>query len=74
MYGLDIVKESHGSLGRGTVYVHLSRMEERGLIEARQVPSRHPDGPPRRLYRATEEGWSAFLRRHATLLPEARIV
>jgi hypothetical protein len=34
MYGLDLVKKSNGLLKRGTVYVLLGRMHDRGLVEA----------------------------------------
>lgn len=68
MYGLDIVKKSGGRLRRGTVYVTLSQMERKGLIEARSVPATHPGrGPARRLYRVTEQGMRSFLRRHSPL-------
>jgi DNA-binding PadR family transcriptional regulator len=39
-YGLQLVAESRGRLKRGTVYVTLGRMEEKGYISA------HLDGPP----------------------------
>lgn len=56
-YGLELVDTSDGALKRGSVYVILARMEEKGFIE-----SRHEDraagvsGLPRRLYRATAYG------------------
>lgn len=31
-YGLDLVKQSDGVLGRGTVYCHLSRLTDEGLV------------------------------------------
>ncbi len=34
MHGIDIVNNSGGLLRRGTVYVHLNSMEDRGLIES----------------------------------------
>lgn len=50
LYGLDIVRESGGRVGQGTLYVTLHSMEERGLIVSRAGESR--DGlPARRLYR-----------------------
>lgn len=33
-YGLDLVNNSGGRLHRGTVYVHLHRLEERGVIRS----------------------------------------
>ncbi len=35
MYGLELVTSSDGALKRGTVYVTLGRMEEKGLIVSR---------------------------------------
>jgi len=73
MYGLDIIARSNGGLKQGTIYVHLSRMEDRGLVQVRTEPPRHPVGLPRRLYRVTKKGWELFLMRHHSL-PEARVV
>ena len=56
-YGLELVDASNGSLKRGSVYVTLARMEEKGFVESRQE-EREPgvSGLPRRLYRATSYG------------------
>jgi DNA-binding PadR family transcriptional regulator len=56
-YGLELVDASRGALKRGSVYVILARMEEKGFIESRQE-ERLPgtSGLPRRLYRATPYG------------------
>lgn len=56
-YGLELVDRSHGALKRGSVYVILARMEEKGFVESRQE-ERSPgvSGLPRRLYRATTYG------------------
>jgi DNA-binding PadR family transcriptional regulator len=56
-YGLALVAASGGQLARGTVYVTLMRMEEKGLVASREDtdPSAHA-GPPRRRYRATRQG------------------
>jgi PadR family transcriptional regulator, regulatory protein PadR len=54
MFGLQMVEMSGGRLKRGTVYVTLGRMAEKGYLESRQEPL--PDGAiglPRRLYRPT---------------------
>jgi len=57
MYGLQLVKASGGRLKRGTVYVTLGRMEEKGYVESRPE-ARHVGaiGLPRRLYRPTGLG------------------
>ena len=56
-YGLELVEASRGALKRGSVYVILARMEDKGFIESRQE-ERTPgaSGLPRRLYRATPYG------------------
>ena len=56
-YGLELVDRSNGALKRGSVYVILARMEEKGFVESRQE-ERSPgvSGLPRRLYRATPYG------------------
>lgn len=54
LFGLRMVELSEGRLKRGTVYVTLGRMQEKGYLESRQEPL--PDGAiglPRRLYRPT---------------------
>jgi len=56
MYGLQLVTASRGKLKRGSVYVLLGRMEEKGLVEARAEEKPAHAGMPRRLYRATSLG------------------
>jgi len=56
MYGLELVAESEGSLKRGTVYVTLGRMEEKGYVESWAEKNPAHSGLPRRLYRATALG------------------
>src|SRR5215467_12468112 len=66
LYGLQLVANSKRKLKRGTVYVTLGRMEEKGYITSR-LEDAPPDmgGMPRRLYEATPLGsrvlaaWSA---------------
>ena len=56
-YGLELVDASNGTLKRGSVYVILARMEEKGFVDSRQeVRPAREGGAPRRLYRATEYG------------------
>jgi PadR family transcriptional regulator, regulatory protein PadR len=78
-YGLELVDASGGALKRGSVYVTLARMEEKGFVESRQEDRvQGTSGLPRRLYRATPYGrkvHSAFstLREALALKPsEAR--
>jgi PadR family transcriptional regulator PadR len=57
MYGLQLVSQSHGQLKRGTVYVTLGRMEEKGLIQSEPEKfSDHSGLVPRRMYRPTPFG------------------
>jgi DNA-binding PadR family transcriptional regulator len=67
-YGLQLVAGSKGRLKRGTIYVTLGRMEDKGFVTSRTEAA--PDGAgglPRRLYEATPLGlrvrdaWSAML-------------
>ncbi len=54
LFGLRMVELSAGRLKRGTVYVTLGRMQEKGYLESRQEPlAEGAIGLPRRLYRPT---------------------
>jgi DNA-binding PadR family transcriptional regulator len=55
LYGLEIIQKSEGRLGRGTVYVPLGRLQERGYVERQDEPSQH-GGLPRPRYRLTRDG------------------
>lgn len=60
MYGLELVKASNDALKRGTVYVTLGRMEEKGFIRSRvKRESNHP-GLPRPRYTITAMGERAL--------------
>lgn len=74
MYGLQLVAASRRKLKRGTVYVTLGRMEEKGFITSRlENRPRDEGGMPRRLYQATAFGrrvLSAYELAHRHLTPE----
>jgi PadR family transcriptional regulator, regulatory protein PadR len=76
MYGLELVETSSGRLKRGTVYVTLGRMEDKGYVESEQEPPRPGAiGLPRRLYRLTPRGLrvlEAWAAARATLSWETR--
>jgi DNA-binding PadR family transcriptional regulator len=68
-FGLQLVLESGGALKRGTVYVTLGRMQDKGYVES--WTEKQPAGAiglPRRLYRPTPyglrvlEAWNAAAR------------
>lgn len=61
MYGLELVDASRRRLKRGTVYVTLQRMEEKGYVTSR-LEKKRDDAPgmPRRLYQATASGRRIF--------------
>jgi PadR family transcriptional regulator PadR len=71
MYGLELVEGSGKRLKRGTVYVTLGRMEEKGYVESRVDEASGQPGLPRRLYRPTAFGrrvldaWSLLRQRLA---------
>ena len=57
LYGLQLVQHSEGALKRGTVYVTLQRMEDKGLVASRLEQRSDPlPGLPRRLYAPTRSG------------------
>ena len=57
LYGLQLVEASSGALKRGTVYVTLGRMEDKGYVLSR-VDEDAPEhgGLPRRRYEPTPLG------------------
>jgi DNA-binding PadR family transcriptional regulator len=74
LYGLQLVAASKRRLKRGTVYVTLGRMEDKGYITSWLAePSPGAGGLPRRMYEATPLGrrmltaWSSGAKR---LVPE----
>jgi PadR family transcriptional regulator PadR len=64
LYGLQLVDASKGRLKRGTVYVTLGRMEDKGFItSALEDAPPGAGGLPRRLYSVTATGrrmWKAW--------------
>jgi DNA-binding PadR family transcriptional regulator len=61
LYGLQLVAASRGRLKRGTVYVTLGRMEEKGYITSTlDAPPSGTGGLPRRIYAVTALGRRMF--------------
>jgi PadR family transcriptional regulator PadR len=74
LYGLQLVAASRRRLKRGTVYVTLGRMEDKGYITSR-LEDAPPEagGMPRRLYEVTALGHrmlAVFTEGARTLVPE----
>jgi len=61
MYGLELVDVSEGAVKRGTVYVTLGRMADKGLVTSRAVKLDHERGLPRRLFKVTGLGERVLL-------------
>jgi DNA-binding PadR family transcriptional regulator len=55
MYGLEMVKKSEGKLKLGTIYLTLSRMEEKGYATSKREVA-PTSVVPRRLYQITGTG------------------
>ena len=76
-FGLELVERSKGGLKRGTVYVTLARMQEKGYVESRtELLPPGGIGLPRRLYRPTAHGirvlraWALAARAMSGSLPQ----
>lgn len=59
MYGLEMVKAST-ALARGTAYVLLNRMEDKGYVTSRQIKEENASGLPKRVYSITGLGQRAL--------------
>ncbi|MCB1023526.1 MAG: helix-turn-helix transcriptional regulator [Acidobacteria bacterium] len=61
MYGLKMVESSQGELKKGTVYVTLGRMEDKGLVTSKEESRGDSEkGIARRLYSHTDYGTRIF--------------
>ena len=54
--GVELVRHSGGELGRGTVYVTLERMEDKGLVRRRVAVPAPPATLGRHYFKATALG------------------
>ena len=74
LFGLEMVEASNGALKRGTIYVTLQRMHEKGLVDSEPEPRTAPEiGIPRRLYKVTGYGqrmYKAYRAARAILVTE----
>jgi DNA-binding PadR family transcriptional regulator len=56
-YGLEIVAASNDAVKRGSIYVLLGRLEEKGFVRVlKSKPQSGYEGPPRPQYQLTAEG------------------
>lgn len=60
MYGLELVQASGGKLGRGTIYVTLMRMEDKGYVSSKQLMDEKSSGLPKRVFSITGFGQRAL--------------
>jgi DNA-binding PadR family transcriptional regulator len=74
MYGLEIVRSSNGSVRRGTIYVLLDRLEDKGFVSSRAEKTPGASGMPKRLYRITGSGRSALAALRAAQAAAATIL
>ncbi|WP_174804397.1 PadR family transcriptional regulator [Martelella limonii] len=58
LYGIQMVKRS-SILKRGSVYVHLARLEATGLVSSEEEQEETIEGFPRRIYSITDKGRAA---------------
>ena len=64
MYGLEMVRKS-SRIKRGTIYVTLDRMTDKGLVKSRREKNPGDSGLPRRLYNITSIGARALQAHYA---------
>jgi len=72
MYGLEMVRRSQGKLKRGTIYVTLSRMMDKGYVDSHQ--EEREIGPPKRIFILTKYGLVVYqeLERAAKVIARAK--
>jgi DNA-binding PadR family transcriptional regulator len=74
LFGLEMIRASNGELKRGTIYVILQRMQEKGFIDSKPEPRTAPEiGIPRRMYWCTglgERVFAAYQAARAILAPD----
>ena len=60
MFGLEMVQQSEGELKKGTIYVTLGRMADKGLVTSWTESESTEPGGSRRIYQATDYGERVF--------------
>lgn len=64
-YGLELVKESEGAIKRGSIYVLLGRLEDKGYVTSKHEPREDNPESKRRVYSLTGTGAAALNARNA---------
>ena len=59
MYGMQMIGKAQGKLKKGTIYVLLGRLEEKGYVRGR-TEMVEGSAIPRRMYRPTGHGHKVF--------------
>ncbi len=63
-YSVPVHEEILATTGRdvavASVYVTLSRLEDKGMVASETEPRQEATGRPRRFYRVTDAGWEAL--------------
>lgn len=65
MYGLELVKESNNRLKRGTIYVTLTRLVDKGWVNSERQEGADGQKTIKRLYTITGEGQRAVMAANA---------
>ncbi len=60
MYGLQIVDESKGAIGRASIYKYLGRLEQNGYVTVKRPATADHPGMPRPIYRINGLGERAL--------------
>lgn len=61
IYGWELMEASDNKLKRGTIYVILNRMEDKGFVSSQKETKREgARGLPRRMYKLTGQGQKAY--------------
>lgn len=58
----EILRTTDRDVAIASVYVTLSRLEDKGLVRSESEPREQATGRPRRFYAMTPEGWAALER------------
>lgn len=69
LYGAQLMHLSNNRLKRGSIYITLGRMEEKGLVKRREGEQAAHGGPARPLYSVAKEGGKSLREFELLLTP-----